>query len=99
VLAELAKAKLRAKIPAPKEALVGRLDRQHALIVSAILAHLDFLDQQIRLLSGEIEVQLAPFGKAVEPLATIPGVQRRHSVRSESRRRAVGRLTAAASSR
>jgi transposase len=77
VLAELAKGKLRAKIPALREALVGRFDRQHALIVSAILAHLDFLDEQIQLLSDEIEVQLAPFAAAVELLRTIPGVQRR----------------------
>jgi transposase len=77
VLAALAKGKLRAKIPALKEALVGRFDRQHALIVSAILAHLDFLDEQIQLLSDEIEEQLVPFAKAVELLCTIPGVQRR----------------------
>jgi transposase len=77
VLAELAKGKLRKKIPALKEALVGYFDRQHALIVSAILAHLDFLDEQIQLLSDEIEEQLRPFGAAVELLCTIPGVQRR----------------------
>ncbi len=77
VLAELAKGKLRAKIPALKEALVGRFDAQHALIVSAILAHLDFLDEQIELLSDAIEEQLAPFAAAVELLCTIPGVQRR----------------------
>jgi transposase len=77
VLAELAKGKLRKKIPALKEALVGRFDAQHALIVSAILAHLDFLDEQIDLLSEGIEEQLAPFAKAVELLCTIPGVQQR----------------------
>jgi transposase len=77
VLAELAKGKLRTKIPALREALVGRFDAQHALIVSAILAHLDFLDEQIQLLSDEIEAQLVPFGAAVELLCTIPGVQRR----------------------
>ncbi len=77
ILAELAKGKLRKKIPALKEALVGRFDRQHALIVSAILAHLDFLDEQIQLLSDEIESQLRPFAAAVELLCTIPGVQQR----------------------
>jgi transposase len=77
ILAELAKGRLRTKIPALKEALLGRFDRQHALIVSAILAHLDFLDEQIQLLSDEIEAQLAPFAGAVELLCTIPGVQRR----------------------
>jgi transposase len=77
LLAELAKGRLRKKIPALREALVGRFDRQHALIVSAILAHLDFLDEQIQLLSDEIEAQLAPFKAAVELLCTIPGVQQR----------------------
>ncbi len=77
VLAELAQGKLRAKIPALKEALAGRFDRQHALIVSAILAHLDFLDEQIDLLSEAIAEQLAPFAKAAELLCTIPGVQQR----------------------
>jgi transposase len=77
VLAELAKGKLRAKIPALQEALEGRFDAQHALIVSAMLAHLDFLDEQIDRLSDAVEEQLAPFAAAVELLCTIPGVQRR----------------------
>jgi transposase len=77
VLAELALGKLRAKIPALREALVGRFDAQHALIVSSILAHLDFLDEQIALLSEGIEEQLRPFGPVVELLSTIPGIQRR----------------------
>lgn len=77
VLAELAKGRLRAKIPALKEALVGRFDPQHALIVSAILAHLDFLDEQIGLLSDAIAEQIAPFDPALELLCTIPGVGRR----------------------
>jgi transposase len=77
VLAELARGKLRAKIPALREALVGRFDPQHALIVSAILAHLDFLDEQIGLLSEAIAEQLVPFAPAVELLCTIPGFGRR----------------------
>jgi len=77
VLAELARGRLRAKIPALKEALEGRFDAQHALIVSAILAHLDFLEEQIDLLSEAIEEQLRPFAAAVELLCTIPGVQQR----------------------
>jgi len=77
VLSELARGRLRAKIPALREALVGRFDTQHALVVSAILAHLDFLDEQVALLSEAIEEQLAPFASAVELLSTIPGVGRR----------------------
>jgi transposase len=75
VLAELAKGRLRTKIPALQEALEGRFDPLHALIVSSILAHLDFLDEAIDRLSDAIEEQLAPFGRAVELLCTIPGIQ------------------------
>ncbi len=77
VLADLAKGKLRKKIPALQEALEGRFDELHALLIGAILAHLDFLDEQIDRLSDAIEEQLAPFGAAVELLCTIPGVGRR----------------------
>src|SRR6266545_2480469 len=47
VLADLAKGKLRKKLPALQEALEGRFDELHALLIGAILAHLDFLDEQI----------------------------------------------------
>ncbi|MGO9974201.1 MAG: IS110 family transposase, partial [Solirubrobacteraceae bacterium] len=75
VLAELAKGRMRAKIPALREALEGRFDELHALLIGAILAHLDFLDVQIETLSGAIEVKLAPFAAAVDLLRTIPGFE------------------------
>jgi transposase len=77
VLADLARGRLRAKLPALREALEGRFDRLHAVWVGAILAHLDFLDEQIQSLTATIGEQIAPFEKAVELLCTIPGVQRR----------------------
>jgi len=77
VLADLARGRLRAKIPALREALEGRFDDEHALVVGAILAHIDFLDEQITLLSDAIGEKIAPFESAVELLCTIPGVQRR----------------------
>jgi transposase len=77
VLAELAKGRLRAKIPALRVALEGRFDAQHALIVGQILAHLDFLDEAIERLSDAIEEQIRPFDQAIELLCTIPGIQRR----------------------
>ena len=77
VLAELAKGRLRAKLPALREALQGRFDELHAVWIGAILAHLDFLDEQIASLTETIGEQIAPFQKAVELLCTIPGVQRR----------------------
>ncbi len=77
VLADLARGKLRKKLAALEEALEGRFDSLHALLVGSILAHLDFLDEQIERLSEAIGEQLAPFGAAVELLCSIPGVQRR----------------------
>jgi len=77
VLADLAKGKLRQKLPALREALEGRFDHEHGIVVGAILAHIDFLDEQISLLSEAIEEQIRPFAAAVELLCTIPGVQRR----------------------
>ena len=43
---------LRKKIPALREALDGRFDAEHALIVGQILAHIDYLDEAIERLSG-----------------------------------------------
>jgi transposase len=77
VLADLAKGKLRKKIPALREALEGRFDCQHALLIGAILAHLDFLDEQIERLSDAIEEQLRPLLPAVELLCTLPGIETR----------------------
>ena len=77
VLAELARGRLRAKIPALREALEGRFGDEHALVVSSILAHIDFLDEQIERLSAAVEQAIAPFAAAVELLCSIPGVQRR----------------------
>jgi transposase len=77
VLAELARGRLRAKLPQLRAALEGRFDAHHALWVGAILAHLDFLDEQIERLSDAIEEQIRPFASAVELLCTIPGVKRR----------------------
>jgi transposase len=77
VLADLARGRLRAKIPALREALEGRFDRMHALWIGAILAHIDFLDEQIVSLTEAIGEQIAPFERAVELLCTITGVQRR----------------------
>jgi transposase len=77
VLAELARGQLRKKIPALREALEGRFDTEHALIVGQILAHIDFLDEAIDRLSGAIEEQIAPFARQRDLLMTIPGVKRR----------------------
>jgi transposase len=77
VVAELARGRLRPKIPALKEALTGRFGDHHALLVATILAKLDFLEEAIASLSAEIERVIAPFARQVELLDTIPGVDQR----------------------
>jgi len=77
MLAELARGKLRKKLPALKEALEGRFEALHALLIGSILAHLDFLDEQIERLSEAIEEQLHPFGPAVELLRSLDGIETR----------------------
>ena len=77
MLADLALGKLRKKIPALRDALHGRFEPLHAILVGSILAHLDFLDEQIQALSDAIEEQIAPFAAARELLQSIPGVGQR----------------------
>lgn len=73
-LAELAKGRMRAKIPALVEALESRWDDHHSAVATQILAHIDFLDATIETLTDQIVDRLAPFQAAVELLMTIPGV-------------------------
>src|SRR6266511_3488794 len=77
VLAELAKGRLRRKLPALREALEGRFrGEHHGLLVAQILAHIDYLDETIATLSERIEEVIAPFSTQRELLETIPGIGR-----------------------
>jgi transposase len=75
--ADLSHGVLRKKIPALREALEGRFDSEHTLIVGRILAHIDFLDEAIDRLSVEIEERIRPFAAQRDLLMTIPGVKQR----------------------
>jgi transposase len=77
VLAELARGKLRAKLPALRQALAGRFRPHHAFLVSQLLAHLDYLDEAITTLSARLEDVISPFADEVARLDTIHGVARR----------------------
>jgi transposase len=77
VLAEMAKGRLRAKIPQLQDALAGRFNEHHALIASAMLARIDQTDATIEALTGRIDELLDPYEAAVALLVTIPGVSRR----------------------
>ncbi len=76
-IAELARGKLRSKIPLLQKALEGRFTAHHALMVTHMLGHIDYLEETIADLSRELEARLEPFRQHIELLKTIPGVQDR----------------------
>jgi transposase len=77
VLAELAKGRLRAKLPQLRQALRGRFRAHHALLVRLAVAHLEQLEASIAELDTHIDRALAPFAVARDRLDTITGVGKR----------------------
>src|SRR3954452_7246919 len=74
-LAELAKARMRQKIPQLREALASRFRiEHHGVMVAQLLAHIDTLDAAIANLSDRIDAVLEPHRALIELLCTIPGV-------------------------
>ena len=76
-LAELARKRLREKIPALRLALHGRVTEHHRFLLRMHLDHLQHLQELIGRLSERIEVALAPFAEPMERLMTIPGINQR----------------------
>jgi transposase len=75
VLAELAKGRLRAKIPQLQEALANRFDiAHHGVLVAGLLAHIDALDQAVATLDTRMADATEPHTELVALLCTIPGV-------------------------
>jgi transposase len=74
VLADLAKRRLRSKIPALTEALTGRFTEHHAFLARV---HLDLIDQHttaIGKITARIEVAMEPFQGFRDLICTIPGI-------------------------
>jgi transposase len=74
VLADLAKRRLRSKIPELTEALTGRFGDHHGFLARV---HLDLIDGHTRAineLTGRIEVVIEPFRNARDLMVTIPGI-------------------------
>ncbi len=85
VLAELAKGKLRKKVPELRRALRGRFSEHHALLIGMSLDHTDHLEAAMARLDAQIDAVFAanlseagvPFERARDHLDTIPGVAKR----------------------
>jgi transposase len=73
-LAQLAKRRLRAKIPALKQALHGRVTEHHRFLLRGLWDQIMFLEGLIARFDARIEQAMAPFTTTTERLRGIPGV-------------------------
>jgi transposase len=73
-MAELARGRLRGKIPQLEVALEGRMEEHHRYMLKMQLRRLRDLAKDIAELDGRIAEKLKPYEKQVELLRTIPGV-------------------------
>ena len=76
-LADLARRRLRSKIPELQLALQGRVTDHHRFLLRLLLEHVHHLEGLIGQLGTRIEAVLAPFAEAAARLDTIPGVDQR----------------------
>jgi transposase len=76
-MANLARGKLRAKIPELEQALAGRMRPHQQFLIAEQLAHIDALDETIERVSTEVETRTRPFAETIVLLDTIPGVAQR----------------------
>jgi transposase len=76
-LAELARGRLRAKLPALRRAREGQLQPHQRLLLQQLLAHIDFLEASLAQVQAEIDRHLGAVADCAEAVAlaqTIPGV-------------------------
>lgn len=76
-IAGLARQRLRAKIPALREALHGRLTEHHRFLLGSLLEQLNFLEKQIGTLDERIGEKTRPFEASIAGLDSIPGIAMR----------------------
>jgi transposase len=78
MLAELAKGRLRPKIPALRQALTHQFRLEHhGLLIAQMLAHIDFLEASIAETYQQVDVLLRSHTSVLDLIMTIPGVGRR----------------------
>ena len=75
-LAELARGRLRAKLPELEKALEGQVTKHHRFLLGELMRQLAFLEGQVVRFEKEIEQQMPPFEWAAGLLMTMPGVDR-----------------------
>jgi transposase len=75
-LAEMAKAKLRNKIPELRLAFEGRFEERHRFQMQELLDQMHFLDDKVAEFAQQIEQRSQPWDEQIRRLMTIPGVDR-----------------------
>jgi len=75
-LAQLARGRLKEKIPQLKQALQGRVRQHHRFLLAEYLDEWDALDRRIRRVEAEIDTCIRPFELVVTLWQTLPGVDR-----------------------
>jgi transposase len=75
-LAELARGRLRKKLPALREALDGRVEQTHRTLLRHQLDLLAFLEAELERIEGEIDQMLDPYEHLLSRLLQIPGISR-----------------------
>jgi transposase len=73
-LAQLARARMRAKLSLLEEAFSGFFTDQHAFLLGKMLGRVDQLDADLAELDTKLQELIAPLAAAVERLDEIPGV-------------------------
>ena len=73
-LADMAKGKMRHKIPDLAQALTGHFDANHARLARSMLRRLDLVEQALAELNAVIAEACRPWRHQIELLQTIPGV-------------------------
>lgn len=73
MLAELARGRLRSKLPQLEKALRGSFRPHHAILVREMLAHIEYLEQALERVTARIKEEILPFAEGVRRLKTIPG--------------------------
>ncbi len=73
-LAELADRRIKSLPETLREALRGRVTRDHRFLLHLHLRQIDALDEAISGIDAEVDAHLEPFRTAIEQLKTIPGI-------------------------
>ena len=74
VLAQMARSRMRVKIPQLEEAFVGYFSDHHGFLLTKMLERIDAITANIDQIEARIDAEIAPFADAVARLDQIPGV-------------------------